>query len=174
MSSGRRVYIIGFMGSGKSTAGKKLASSLGWHFVDLDKEIEAREGRSIAEIFAADGETCFRRIEAEALITLNIDSDTVISAGGGTPCYFKNMEFMLGSGLVVYLKMTPGQLTSRLEGVNEQRPLISKLAHNELYHSISDRLTEREKYYLMAPIIIEGIDLDIKILSGIVKTKFTE
>ena len=121
MVKSQKIYIIGFMGSGKSTAGKKLASLMGWTFVDLDKKIEEFAGKSIPEIFAQDGETSFREIEAKILRSLNSLKNTVISTGGGTPCYSDNMEYMLDTGLTLYLKLTPGQLKSRLSGIKWQK-----------------------------------------------------
>jgi len=164
MSEARRIYIIGFMGSGKTTAGKKLASSLGWEFIDLDKEIENKTGETIPDIFSASGEEYFRKLEAEILTHLTTKTDTIISTGGGTPCYGKNMDFMLETGLVIYIKMTPGQLKSRLEGSSVSRPLLSNKTGKELQQFISDKLTEREKYYLKASVVVAGISLDISTL----------
>jgi shikimate kinase len=172
MANGRRVYIIGFMGSGKSTAGKKLALTLGWQFLDLDKQVELKAGQPIKDIFSSLGEDHFRRIEAETLLDLKIIEDTVISTGGGTPCFGKNMDFMLTSGFVVYLKMTPGQLKSRLEGSTSNRPLINNLTKKDLLKYISDKLLEREEYYLKASFIVEGGNLDIKTLSNLIKARF--
>jgi len=171
MATGRRVYIIGFMGSGKSTVGKRLASNLGWKFLDLDKQIEHKAGQLIKNIFSSFGEDYFRRIEAETLLNLKIMEDTVISTGGGTPCFGKNMDFMMTSGLVVYLKMTPGQLKSRLEGLTTDRPLIHNLTPQELLKYISDKLSEREEYYLKAPLIVDGKNLDIRTLSYMISDR---
>lgn len=172
MAAGRRIYIIGFMGSGKSTTGKRLATTLGWQFIDLDKEIELKAGKAIKEIFSTSGEDHFRELEAETLTSLKIKNDTVISAGGGTPCHGSNMDFMIRTGLVVYLKMTPGQLKSRLEGGATSRPLIKNISKTELLQYISAKLSEREEYYLKASIIVDGIDLDIKNLSETIKAGF--
>jgi shikimate kinase len=172
MAAGRRVYIIGFMGSGKSTTGKRLAATLGWQFIDLDKEIELNAGKAIKEIFSTSGEDHFRELETETLTSLKIEKDTVISAGGGTPCHRSNMDFMIRTGLVVYLKMTPGQLKSRLEGGATSRPLIKNISKTELLQYISAKLSEREEYYLKASIIVDGIDLDIKFISETIKARF--
>jgi shikimate kinase len=164
MNAGRRVYIIGFMGSGKSTAGKKLASSLGWHYKDLDQEIELLAGIPIRDIFATSGEHYFRELEAGTLTSLKTTADTVISAGGGTPCYGRNMDFMLETGTVVYLKMSPSQLISRLERGKAKRPLIKDLSSEELLKYITEKLSEREIYYLKAHIVIDSFNLDIESL----------
>jgi shikimate kinase len=164
MVKSQKVYIIGFMGSGKSTAGKKLASFMGWTFIDLDKNIEEFAGKSIPEIFSQDGETSFRVIEAKILRNLDSLKNIVISTGGGTPCYDDNMEYMLGHGLTVYLKLTPRQLKSRLSQSHGERPLIKGLGSRELLSFIEKKLAEREIWYERSDIIIEGIDLDINIL----------
>ena len=171
MVTGRRIYIIGFMGSGKSTAGKKLAATLGWQFLDLDTQIERQEGQSIKDIFSSQGEDHFREIESKTLLNLNTSENTVISTGGGTPCYSNNMDYLISTGLVVYLKMTPGQLMSRLERSTRDRPLIKKLNKKELLKFISDKLLEREEYYLKASLIVKGTDLDIKALNDIINER---
>lgn len=171
MVKSQKIYIIGFMGSGKSTAGKKLASLMGWTFVDLDKNIEEFAGKSIPEIFEQDGESSFRQIEANILRSLDSLKHTVISTGGGTPCYDDNMEFMLGTGLTLYLKLTPGQLKSRLSKSKGERPLIKDLGSGELLSFIEKKLFDREKWYDRSDIIIEAIDLDVNILYENVKAK---
>jgi shikimate kinase len=171
MVTGRRIYIIGFMGSGKSTAGKKLAATLEWQFLDLDIQIERQEGQSIKDIFSSHGEDHFREIESKTLLNLNTSENTVISTGGGTPCYGNNMDYLISTGLVVYLKMTPGQLMSRLERSTRDRPLIKKLNKKELLKFISDKLLEREEYYLKASLIVKGTDLDIKALNYMINER---
>src|SRR5512133_3442701 len=98
------IYLIGFMGSGKSTAGRELARLLGWSFTDLDTEVEKREGKTIRQIFAQKGEEYFRNLETKVLRDLNTLANSVISTGGGTPCHSDNMDFMLENGLTIYLK----------------------------------------------------------------------
>jgi shikimate kinase len=174
MASTGRVYIIGFMGSGKSTAGKELAYALGWYFLDLDEEIESKAGKSIKDIFSEHGEEHFRQMESNILMGLETDKDSVISAGGGTPCFGSNMDFMLKTGLVVYLKMTPAQLKSRLENSLHNRPLINNIGEADLLPYITTKLSEREKHYLRAPIIIDVISLDIKVLAEMIRTRLPE
>ena len=171
MVAGRRIYIIGFMGSGKSTAGKKLAATLGWQFLDLDTQIELQEGQLIKNIFSSSGEDHFREIESKTLLNLSTVENVVISTGGGTPCSHNNMDYMIKTGLVVYLKMTPGQLMNRLKGSTLNRPLINSLSEKELLKFISDKLSEREEYYLKASIIVEGKNLNIKTLSNMVNER---
>lgn len=168
MQGNRLVYIIGFMGSGKSTAGKKLAASLGWTFIDLDRKIEERAGKSIPGIFEQDGEDQFRKIESEVLRSMSSMTETIISTGGGTPCHGDNMDFMLSSGMTVYLKLTPAQLTNRLLVSSGERPLIKNIPDDNLFDFIDNKLAQREKWYGRANIIIEGTNLDISLLHSIV------
>jgi shikimate kinase len=171
MLSNHVVYIIGFMGSGKSTAGRKLASLLGWTFTDLDVKITEYTGMTIPEIFSQKGEDYFRNAESEVLKSLKNNSNCVISTGGGTPCHGDNMDLMLESGLTIYLKLTPAQLKKRLKGSATERPLIKKLNNEELSEFIEAKLAEREKWYNRAEFIVDGFDLDINFLQNIVKNR---
>jgi len=173
MPCGHKVYIIGFMGSGKTTVGKKLAAALGWTFFDLDKKIVEKEGKSIPDIFSYDGEDYFRKIESEALKSIDYETNVIVSTGGGTPCFSDNMDFMLKTGLTVYLKLKPSQLLSRLSGAKGERPLIKNLNKKELLFFIEDKLQFREPSYKRAEVIIEGIDIDINSLTSEVKTAFS-
>ena len=173
MSGNRLVYIIGFMGSGKSTAGRRIASALEWKFTDLDRIIEERAGKTIQQIFSQDGEAHFRELESEVLRSMGNISDTVISTGGGTPCHGSNMDFMLESGLTIYLKMTPGQLTQRLLNSTGERPLLKNIPDDRLICFIEEKLAYREKWYSRADIIAQGIDLDIKDLCSEIREKLS-
>jgi len=165
------LYIIGFMGSGKSTAGKKIASHMGWSFIDLDKKIEEHTGKTIPEIFSQDGENYFREIETKLLRNLKSASDTVISTGGGTPCHRDNMNFMIETGLTLYLKLTPAELRSRLSDSKGKRPLLKDIENKNLIDFIEEKLRDREKWYDRSDIIIQGIDLDINLLVSLVKSR---
>jgi shikimate kinase len=165
------IYIIGFMGSGKSTAGKKLASLLEWSFLDLDKKIEEHAGKTIPEIFSENGEEYFRNLEAQLLKSLKSYTNTLISTGGGTPCYKDNMDFMLQTGLTLYLKLTPEELKSRLSGSKGERPLIKDIDKDNLLSFIIEKLADRGKWYDRSEIIVAGINLDIKLLLPLVKSK---
>lgn len=168
MSNNQLLYIIGFMGSGKSTAGKKLAAALGWTFIDLDKRIEEHTGRTIPALFSQFGEEYFRAIEAELLKNLKDRINTVVSTGGGTPCYGDNMDYMLKTGLTIYLKLTPPQLQSRLTGSKTVRPLIKDLNAGQLLGFIEEKLAIREKCYNRADLTVIGVDLDINSLKALI------
>jgi Shikimate kinase len=167
------IYIIGFMGSGKTTAGKKLASLLGWSFIDLDKRVEEYAGKTIAEIFSQSGEDYFRIIETQLLRNLKMCTKTVISTGGGTPCYIDNMDYMIETGLTIYLKLTPAELKSRLSQSKGKRPLIKDLDQNELTTFIKEKLAVREKWYERSDITMDGFDLDINLLLSHVKSSLS-
>lgn len=165
------IYIIGFMGSGKSTAGKKLASQIGWSFIDLDKKIEEHCGMPVTEIFSKHGENYFRKVETQILKSLKSQTKTVISTGGGTPCHDDNMEYMNKTGLTIYLKLSAGQLKSRLSRSTDERPLIKNLKAEELLGFIEQKLSSREKFYEQAEIIVEGINLDVNPLHSLIREK---
>ncbi len=169
MHEKKLIYVIGFMGSGKSTAGKRLAAALGWSFIDLDRKIEEVAGKTIPLIFSQDGEEAFRKTESDVLMNINPQEGTIVSTGGGTPCHGDNMDYMLKNGLTVYLKMTPGQLTHRLLESTTVRPLIKNISDENLPGYIEKVLAIREKWYSRAEIIIEGINLDLNRLLTLVK-----
>ncbi len=152
-----RIYLIGFMGSGKSYTGNLLAKRLGWTFVDLDAAIETAQGRSISSIFAGSGEQAFRRIEQTELHKTGAMGQAVVSCGGGLPCFFDNMEWMNRHGRTVFLNASPGLLFKRLSGESGIRPLLRNLHGEALFTFISDKLKERLPFYEMADL---KIDLD--------------
>ena len=170
MTQPGRIYLIGFMGSGKTTAGKRLASEIGWHFIDLDSVIEEKYGMPIDRIFMLSGEKTFREYETETLQSLSTEDNTVISVGGGAPCFFGNMDYMKKTGRVVYLKMTPAHLKKRIIEDHKKRPLIKGLNDPELEKFIELRLTDRELYYMKAGIIIDNSGSDLsKLTSKLIK-----
>ncbi|MBE0676538.1 MAG: AAA family ATPase [Bacteroidales bacterium] len=165
------IYLTGFMGSGKSTLGKKLASLAGLPFIDLDREVELREKSDIATIFSERGELCFREAESKALRAIDTGTGAVIATGGGAPCFNDNMEFMNQTGITVYLRLTPAALTSRLEGARETRPLIEGLNGEKLLEFVEQKLREREPYYLQSAIVYEGLGQDARALLKEIRSK---
>jgi len=166
------VYIVGFMGSGKSTAGKKLARSLGWKFIDLDRKIEEFAGKHIPDIFEQNGEKHFREIESEVLKQTGSLTETVISTGGGTPCHGDNMDYMLSAGLTIYLKMTPEHLTRRLLDSSGERPLIKNVPDDQLQSFIENMLSGREKWYSRANLTVDGLTVDYTLLNNLITENF--
>lgn len=151
-----RIYLLGFMGCGKSSLGRRLARRLDYPFVDLDRVVEDQEGQDIPGIFAQKGEDWFRQREQKALHETVSLPRAVIATGGGTPCFFDNMEFMNRHGVTVYLKMSTISLSHRLEYARKKRPLIGELKGEELHQHIRSALEEREPVYMQAHCIIKG------------------
>ncbi|MCW3071986.1 MAG: shikimate kinase [Bacteroidetes bacterium] len=156
-----KIFLTGYMGSGKSTAGKKLAMKLGFEFIDLDKFIEAECGQTISSIFAEKGENEFRALEHNALKKLVTKENIVVACGGGTPCYYGNMELMNNNGTTIYLKMSADSLASRLLKAKDKRPLIENKTEEELRKYITEHLEKREDIYHQAQYIVKGKNLDI-------------
>lgn len=151
-----RIYLIGFMGSGKSSLGRRLAKKLAYPFVDLDQEVENHSGMSIPDIFLRFGEGHFRQLEQQALLQTVSHHKAVIATGGGTPCFFENMQFINEHGVSVYLRMSPASLAFRLEHAQISRPLIKEYTGEALLQYIEEKLKEREQCYMQARCIIKG------------------
>lgn len=150
-----RIYLCGFMGSGKSKLGRKLAGRLDYRFIDLDEQIEKREGKTIPEIFSEKGEEEFRKTESEVLFSTSSASDCVIALGGGACCTDLNMGFIRESGLSIYLRIDPEILLGRLRRQNKNRPLIADMTDDELNKFVPEKLSEREKWYHQCDFMFE-------------------
>ena len=145
------ITLLGFMGSGKTTIGKKLAKKLNYVFIDLDHAIEHCEEQSINDIFAKKGEDYFRQIESKILhITLHEKKNIVLSLGGGTPCFHTNMDMVKNHSTSFYLDFPAKMLASRLEGGKAKRPLIKDLSQAELVQFIETVLNKRKAFYKKA------------------------
>lgn len=153
------IFLIGFMGCGKTTLGRKLAARLGYEFMDLDHILEAQAGMSIAEYFSKFGEASFRRLESEVLKKTAYPENAVVSTGGGLPCFFDNMEWINAHGRSVYIRLSPKTLADRLEKEKEKRPLLREKHGEALVAFIADKLIEREPYYNQATIVTDGLSL---------------
>jgi shikimate kinase len=155
-----RVFLMGFMGAGKTTLGKALARDLGVSFVDLDQYIEARFMKSVSQIFALKGEQGFREIESRMLREVGEFDDVVVSCGGSTPLIGDNMDFMLQHGQTVYLKCDNETLLNRLKVARAQRPLIASKTDQELAQFIESETKRREPGYLKAEYVCPGDRLE--------------
>jgi len=152
-----RIFLIGYMGSGKSTVGKLLANKLGYSFIDMDAQIEAQQFKTIAQIFSELGEDKFRLLEQKCLHEVSEFDNVVISTGGGTSCFFDNISYMNANGLTVYLKFTAQELAERLGGSHvAKRPVLGNRQGDELLQFISEGLAKREPYYIQATHSIWG------------------
>jgi len=156
----KRIFLIGYMGSGKTTIGKLLAARLGFSFVDMDKHIEEKEFKSVSQIFAEKGEREFRLIEQKCLYEVSEFENIVISTGGGAPCFFDNIRFMNTHGTTVYLKLSAAELADRLESSRaNKRPLLAERKGEELQQFIAEGLAKREPFYEQAAYSVSG-DID--------------
>ena len=151
-----KIFLIGFMGSGKTHWGRLLSQKLSLPFFDLDEQIANAEGKTINEIFAEDGEEYFRQKEKEILhIITESHSTFVMSCGGGAPCYFNNIEYMNQSGTTVWINATIDTLFRRLLKEKEQRPLLRSLSDDQLKSFIKKKFSDRKIYYEQADMIVE-------------------
>ena len=142
-----RVIIIGYMGAGKTTLGKALSKELGIPFYDLDWYIESRMRRTVEQIFAENGEEGFRKIEYNMLHEVAEFEDVIISCGGGTPCFFDNMDYLNQQGETIYLKATPEVLLGHLKMGKVVRPLLKGKSQEEMKTFIEEQLEKREPFY---------------------------
>ena len=151
------------MGSGKSSIGKELAHKLGIDFIDLDDAIEKKTGKTISNIFSEEGEGSFRKIEHECLKDIIFIDNIVVATGGGTPCFYNNMELINQYGISVYIKFNAGFLASRLYENKGSRPLINNFSKKEDFKIfIETNLDEREKFYLQSNFTIDGKNISVK------------
>ena len=155
-----RVFLMGFMGAGKTTLGKALAKDLGVSFIDLDQYIERRYMKSVSQIFATKGEQGFREIESRLLREVGEFDNVIVSCGGSTPLIGDNMEYMLAQGQTVYLKCDNATLFRRLKAASATRPLIAGKSDPELEEFIGRETARREPGYLKAAYICPGDRLE--------------
>jgi shikimate kinase len=154
------IFLVGFMGSGKSYWGPQWARNLNLEFVDLDRQVEAQAGMSIAEIFDKLGEDAFRALEQKLLRDLGGKDNLLVACGGGTPCFEDNMSWMLEKGSTVYMSATPRQLFERIRSELQGRPLLKNLNEAEILYFIEKTLDSRLPYYSRAGLTLKVEDLD--------------
>ena len=162
----KRIILIGYMGAGKTTIGKALAQELGITFYDLDWYISNRMRKTIAQIFEERGEDGFRQIERNMLHEVAEFEDVVISCGGGTPCFFDNIDYMNQQAPVVYLKAKPEVLYKHLSMSKNDRPLLRGKSQEELITFIREQLEKREPFYTKAT-----YSLDVSLMDDYTKIK---
>lgn len=151
----KNIYLVGFMGSGKSYIGKRLAQKLGWDFLDMDQFLENKEGKTIKQIFAEGGESLFRSLERNYLYATHDFDKTIIATGGGAPCFFNNMDWMNENGETIYLKTPVEILTERLKPETAHRPLLAGKSNQELHQFIDQKLADRSSFYEQAQLVFE-------------------
>lgn len=156
----RKLFLIGFMGSGKTHWGRIWASKFGVAFFDLDARIEKAFRMTISGIFEKKGEEKFRELERYHLRKFEHKRDFLLACGGGTPCFSDNMEWMKQQGRVVYLKAKPESILENVMNETDHRPVLKKINPSELLFFIQKKLAEREPYYLKADFILNVEDLN--------------
>lgn len=160
-----KIYLIGFMGSGKSYWGRMLSEKLGLRFFDLDEQITEQAGKPITAIFAEAGEEAFREMEKEMLHLLTETHDSFIMAtGGGTPCFFNNIEYMNESGITVWFNTPQDVLYQRLIKEKDHRPLVRELGSVQLKAYISKKCADRRMYYEQAQLRVDEDPVQIESL----------
>jgi len=155
----QRIFLTGFMGSGKTTLGRFFAKEYGYSFIDLDHYIEGRYFKTINQIFEESGEEGFRLIEQKALKEVSEIEDVIIATGGGTPCFFDNMDYMNSCGLTIFINVSIPELTIRLEKAKSKRPLLKDKNKEEIGEYIKEKLQARLPYYQKSQLTIEGKDM---------------
>jgi shikimate kinase len=148
----KRIFLIGYMGAGKTMLGKVLAEKMNLAYIDTDHFIESRYRKKISEIFASEGENRFREIEHNVISELSDFEDVVISTGGGLPCFNHNMKLMNEKGTTVYLEVSVNELSVRLEASKTMRPVLQGHSGKELRAFIAENLDKRKPFYEQAKI----------------------
>jgi len=154
-----RIYLIGYMGCGKSTLGRLLASTLNLSFIDLDTFLEEKYFRKIPQIFAEEGEAGFRKKEQNVLHEVSTFDDVIVATGGGAPCFFDNIEVMNNSGFCIFLDVDTTSLVHRLVHAKTERPIIKGKSPEELHHFIEEMMLKRRPFYEKARYIIKGSEI---------------
>ncbi len=167
-----KIFLIGYMGSGKSRLGQELASAMGLAFLDLDDLFEERYRISILDFFSKYGEEPFRNMEHDVLHGTLQDDNAVISTGGGTPCFSDNMEFIKRTGISFYLKQEPGLLADRLRTIRKKRPLLRDIPPGDLQDYIASQLSDREVYYLQADHVLSGKEISVEKIVELARLHF--
>jgi len=155
-----RIFLVGFMGAGKSVIGRRLAKSLNISFYDLDEEIESRYKMSVTSIFQKYDEACFRKLETTVLESFSEKDNYVLSCGGGTPCFGNNMALLNSLGTTIYIKLPAEKLAGRIANSFHKRPLTEGKLEAELASYVRETLNVREPFYSMAQITVAGSETD--------------
>ncbi len=169
----KKVYLIGFMGAGKSTVAPILAENLGLEWVDTDEMIEEREGLSIPEIFEYYGETRFRELEREIIDEVSRSEPKVVAVGGGAPMDEANWELMKSTGVLVYLEIGPGEVMNRI-GADGKRPLLAGLSEERKREKVNKLLKKRHPRYNKADHVIYSNGTKASELANEISSKLKE
>ena len=166
----KRIFLIGYMGAGKTTLGKALAHRMNLSYIDTDNYIEKRYHKKISEIFATEGEERFRNIEHRMIKEISEIEDVIVSTGGGLPCFNDNMTVMNSLGITVYLETSVEELAARLKVSRNVRPILKNRTGNELIAFIKESLDKRKTFYELAKVRFNAEqmynDKDVDLLAG--------
>ena len=158
-----KIFLIGFMGCGKTHWGQELSKKLSIPFFDLDEKIEEHAGTSITTIFAEKGEEYFRMLEKEVLYFITESHETfVMATGGGTPCFYNNIDYLKKNGIVVWFNCSIDCLYKRLSTEKGKRPLVASIPDNQLKAYIVKKFSNRKIFYQQANVIINEEDIDLE------------
>ena len=159
-----RIYIVGYMGAGKTTAARRLAQCLGWEVVDTDALFEEKYKISVNDFFNKYDEPLYRKLESEVLKSTESLENVVVSTGGGTACYFDNMEWMNQHGLTVFLRISPKAAVDRVIHSRHKRPLVEGKSEEELIEFVNSHYASRLPFYELAQITVKSEDFDLEAL----------
>jgi len=171
-----KVFLIGYMASGKTTIGEKLAKELNFKFLDLDQFIESQEKKTISAIFNDGGEALFRGVEMKYLKeSILMSGNYVVSTGGGTPCFYDNMKDMNENGLTIHLEMDAKSITYRLLNFRGDRPIVNGIGEEELLEFVEQQMEERRYFYSEAKLNVSALgftDVNVQKLANRITTYF--
>ena len=164
-----RIYIVGYMGAGKTTAARRLAQRLGWEVADTDDLFEEKYKISVCDFFNKYDEALYRKLESEVLKSTEILENVVVSTGGGTACYFDNMEWMNQHGLTVFMRISPQAAVDRVVHSRHKRPLVEGKSEEELTEFVNKHYASRIPFYEKARITVKSEDLDVDDMMNTIK-----
>ena len=164
----KRVILVGFMASGKTTLGKKLSNKMGVKFIDSDKEIELKFQKTIGELFGEKGESGFREIESEFIDELKSQDEFVLATGGGMPCFNDAMARLNAIGSTFYLERSSKELAHRLANAKSKRPLIDGMNDQDLLDFIDERMNERKPFYKAAKVTLNREEQNVESISKLI------
>ncbi|CAN5558947.1 shikimate kinase [soil metagenome] len=166
-----KVFLIGMPGSGKTTLGNQLSKAMDLDFIDLDHEIAGKEGKNIPAIFNEEGEAYFRKVEAKLLRKITGSRKKfILATGGGTPCFYDNMNFMYDSGITLFLDVPVQELINRINDMQgKERPLLKAENSQKLQEKLEDIFNTRKRFYYMAHLTIEPLNTELNVLIDKIK-----
>ena len=170
----QRIYIIGYMGAGKSGVAKRLAAKIGWQSCDTDSMFEEKYKITISDFFAKYGQDLFRKLESEILHSTAQMDNVVVATGGGTPCFFDNMDFMNDNGLTVFLSMSAKSAAIRLSQTKKKRPLIKGLSGDELLRFVEQQYDQRLPFYTQAQMTFKAENCDVENIAITISNALSE